>query len=358
MNTDTQSILKGIRELAAPLGTIRIMEVCGTHTNHIRRFGIPAALPENIRLVSGPGCPVCVTPASTIKAALSIADRDGVIFTSFGDMLRVPCKKTSLSTLLERGRDIRVLVSPMDALTIALENPDRQVVWFGIGFETTAPHTAALIEAAERQGVRNLSVLCAHKTMPEALRTLLKGQTRIHALLCPGHVAAITGAKAFRFVAEELALPAAVAGFTTLDILGATAKLVGMVKSGEIACVNMYPRAVTELGNRYAQELMNCVFEPDTALWRGLGEIMGSGLSIARRYEDFDAMKRFYVPKTEEVEPEGCLCAAILRGEASPEQCRRFKKTCTPDSPAGPCMVSSEGSCFAAYQYGERLWTM
>ena len=292
-----------------------------------------------------------------MKAALSIADRDGVIFTSFGDMLRVPCDGTSLYTLHERGRDIRMLVSPIDALDIALENPEKQVVYFGVGFETTAPHTAALVEAAERQGVTNLSVLCAHKTMPAALRTLLQGKNRIDALLCPGHVAAVTGANAFRFVADELKLPAAVAGFEAYDILAALLKLLGMLKSGEADCVNMYPRVVTDTGNRQAQALTDSVFEPDTSLWRGLGEILDSGLTLRKQYEVFDAQKRFSVPPYAKQEPEGCLCAAILRGEASPAQCGRFGKSCTPDDPAGPCMVSQEGGCHAAYRYGERVWT-
>ncbi len=357
MSGDTKKLLDGIKTLAAPLSDIRIMEVCGTHTNEISRYGIPSVLPENIRLISGPGCPVCVTPSVTVKAALSIADNDNVVFLSFGDMLRVPCDGVSLYTLLERGRDVRMLVSPIDALDIALENPQKQVVYFGVGFETTAPHTAALVEAAEQRGVTNISVLCAHKTMPAALRTLLAGRGTIDALLCPGHVAAVTGANAFRFVADELRLPAAVAGFEAYDILAAILKLLGMLNSGETACINMYPRVVSATGNQHAKALIDSVFEPDTVLWRGLGEIPDSGLRFRERYEAFDALKRFSVHPEAEREPEDCLCAAILRGEATPAQCGRFGKTCTPDDPAGPCMVSQEGGCQAAYRYGERVWT-
>lgn len=351
MRYNIEDIIKGINTLAEGLDTVTIMEVCGTHTHSIRRFGIPSILPRNIRLVSGPGCPVCVTSQEDIASAVDIADRDNVVFTCFGDMMRVPCGNVSLYSLYESGRDIRLVTSPLDALEIAKANPDKQVVYFGIGFETTAPHTAALVEAASSQKVANLSVLSAHKTMPQAIEALLSGQNKIDALLCPGHVASVIGSDAFRFVPEKLDLPAVVSGFEAYDILAAVLKIIEMRRYNIVDCVNMYPRVVTACGNKRAVALLYRIFEPADAVWRGLGNIKQSGLKLRAAYAQYDALKRFAIKKRKTEEPKGCICARILRGEKTPDECMHFGKGCTPDNPLGPCMVSSEGSCAAYYQY-------
>jgi len=351
MNYQTEDLAAGIRKLASEVGDVTIMEVCGTHTQNIRRFGIPSLLPGNIRLVSGPGCPVCVTSQEDIAAAVFAAGRENVIFVCFGDMMRVPCRAGSLEKLRQAGRDVRLATSPLDALKIAKENPRKEIVYFGIGFETTAPHTAALVEAAERTGTGNLSILNVHKTMPEAIRYLLRGENQISALLCPGHVASVTGSDAFSFVASELQRPAAVSGFEAFEILAAILKLLDMIRKKDPQCVNMYPQAVTREGNRQAQELMDKIFKPCDAVWRGIGCIPGSGLAFRECYAGYDAKKRFDIPHQETEEPEKCLCAKILKGEKNPEDCVFFGKECTPDNPVGPCMVSSEGSCAACYRY-------
>jgi len=353
-----KDIKKRIDELAGELGQVTVMEVCGTHTANIRKYGIQELLPENIRLVSGPGCPVCVTDQRDIAATLSLAEQEDVIFACFGDMMRVPYGDRSLYSLYESGRDVRGVTSAMDALQIARDNPDRQVVYFGIGFETTVPQTAALIEAADECGIRNLSVLSAHKTMPQAIRQLLGNGSGIDALMCPGHVSTITGSEAFCFVADELKLPAVVAGFEAYDIMAALLRILHMLHNGEIKCVNMYPRAVTRDGNKEAMALIHKIFEPCDALWRGLGEIKGSGLGIRKVYKDFNAAHRFDIG-TDRImeddgvkEAEGCICAKILCGKSIPADCANFGRKCTPDRPLGPCMVSSEGSCAAYLRYG------
>ena len=345
-----EDIKKRINELAGGMEQITVMEVCGTHTANIHKYGIQELLPDNIRLVSGPGCPVCVTDHKDIAAALSLVDQENVVFACFGDMMRVPCGDRSLYSLYESGKDVRVVTSAMDALQIARDNPDRQTVYFGIGFETTAPQTAALIEAADECGIRNLSVLSAHKTMPQAIRQLLGNGSGIDALMCPGHVATIIGAEAFDFVADELKLPAAVAGFEAYDIMAALLCILNMLKNGELKCVNMYPRAVTRHGNKEALSLLYKVFEPCDAVWRGLGEIGGSGLGIKSQYKYFDAMHRFDIRPADIKEAAGCICASILCGKSMPTDCVNFGRGCTPDRPLGPCMVSAEGSCAAYYK--------
>jgi Hydrogenase formation hypA family. len=343
---------RGIAAFAAGLGRITIMEVCGTHTFCIRKYGIRQLLPENIRLVSGPGCPVCVTAQRDIAAAIGIARQKDVIFTCFGDMMRVPCGDVSLYSLYEEGRDIRIVTSPLDVLKIAEDNPSKQVVYFGIGFETTAPLTAALIEAADRMGLENLSVLSVHKTMPEAIKHLLSGNNGIDALICPGHVAAVTGSDAFDFIPSLLGKPAAVSGFEAYDIMSAILCLTGMLSRGEKKCVNMYPRAVRREGNREALRLIDKVFRKSSAVWRGLGEIEGSGLEIRDSYSKYNAALRFEISTDDVPEARGCICSQILCGKKVPTDCIHFGRTCTPRSPLGPCMVSSEGSCAAYYRYG------
>lgn len=351
MKAKIQELEKRIKELAKNMGQITIMEVCGTHTASIHKYGIKELLPDNIRLVSGPGCPVCVTAQQDIAAVISIAQKEDVIFTCFGDVLRVPCGDKSLYSLYETGKDIRIVTSPLDALCIAKENPGKQIVYFGIGFETTAPLTAALIEAADECRVQNLSVYSAHKTMPQALKQLLKNGSSINALICPGHVATIIGANAFSFVPEELSMPAAVAGFGAYDIMAALFSIMLMLHKNRNSYVNAYPQAVKENGNPEALSLLYKVFEPCDALWRGLGEIKGSGLGIREDFKNFDASKRFDLSIDEIKEAKGCICGSILCGESIPTDCVNFGRACTPKSPLGACMVSSEGSCATYFRY-------
>lgn len=344
-------LTENIRLLGETLPPTTIMEVCGTHTHAIRRYGIRQLLPEQVRLVSGPGCPVCVTAEEDIALALALARQPNVTFCCFGDMLRVPCGGESLLGLRGNGADVRLCVSPLDALEIARINPAREVIWYGVGFETTTPHTAALLEAAMAQHVKNLSILCAHKTMPNALVALLGGETRVDALLCPGHVAAITGADAFAFLPDRFHLPAAIAGFEPEELLLAIFALLKMRACGAPKLVNAYPRVVGNAGNPTARKLVETYFEPCDANWRGLGRILQSGLSLKPGFAAWDARVRLS-PKPSPVHtPGGCRCGEVLRGLLEPGDCPLFGRACTPEQPLGACMVSSEGACAAYYQY-------
>lgn len=331
-----------------------IMEVCGTHTNNIAYFGIKQLLPKNIKLVSGPGCPVCVTAEEDVEAAVRIAQKPDVILMCFGDMMRVPCRMGSLYAAKERGCDVRVAISPINALETATANPDKRVVWFAVGFETTTAHTAVLLERAAQMGVKNLFVLCCHKTMPQALRQLLSLNRRLDGLLCPGHVAAITGANAFSFVPSELGLPAVISGFSALEIISAIYALVLLIKGRKAVLENLYPGAVSGAGNLNAQRIIKNAFEDSPALWRGLGLIDGSGLSIAAQYADMDALRAFDIRPSDSVNNKsGCICSQILVGNAVPDECPNFARGCTPDFPMGPCMASGEGRCSIDYRYGD-----
>lgn len=336
---------------AQGLPQMTIMEVCGTHTHAIRRHGIRQLLPGNIRLVSGPGCPVCVTAEEDIALALALAKLPNVTLFCFGDMMRVPCGEESLTLLASRGADVRISLSPLDALGFALEHPEREVVWYGVGFETTTPHTAALLEAARHDHVPNLSVYSAHKTMPNALRALLCDASHVDALLCPGHVASITGANAFAFVPEELHLPAAISGFAPEELLAAILALVTMVKRGNPALINAYPRVVKPGANETARALVDEWFVPCDAVWRGLGEIPQSGLALRPEHAAFDALKRHSPAQVAVPRRSACRCGDVLRGSIDPVECPLFGKACTPQHPLGACMVSSEGACAAYYQY-------
>lgn len=350
MNT-IQTITERIANAASGLPQTTIMEVCGTHTHAIRRHGIRQLLPENIRLVSGPGCPVCVTAEEDIALALALAKLPNVTLFCFGDMMRVPCGDESLLQLLSRGADVRIALSPLDALAFAKEHPAREVVWYGVGFETTTPHTAALLENAKRDNVKNLSVFSAHKTMPNALRALLCEDSRVDALLCPGHVASITGADAFRFLPEELRLPAAISGFEAEELLVAILALVTMQKSGNPALINAYPRVVKSTANETARALVDAWFAPCDAVWRGLGMIPQSGLSLLPEHSEYDAVKRFALKPVVVPFRSACRCGDVLRGGIEPTECPLFGKVCVPQHPLGACMVSSEGACAAYYQY-------
>ena len=332
----------------------RFMEFCGGHTVAIFRFGIRQVLPKTIEMVSGPGCPVCVTATPDIDKSIALAQIPEVIITTFGDMLKVPGSHLSLQKVRAGGADIRMVYSPLDALKIAAENPEKSVVFLGIGFETTAPGVAASVLQAEEQNIRNYYVLSQHKLCPPVIRAILKaGEVKLNGLICPGHVSAITGSQAWEFIAEEFGIPCVVSGFEPLDILQCVAMLTAQVENKESKVEIAYRRSVTREGNIHAQEMMNKVFEPCPANWRGIGAIPGSGLKLRKQYENHDAERNFDIKVAPSAEPKGCLCGEVLRGVKTPLDCSLFRKVCTPESPVGPCMVSSEGSCSAYYLYGE-----
>jgi len=348
-----EGLLKAIR--SATSRRLRFMEVCGTHTVAIFRRGIRDLLPSNISLVSGPGCPVCVTPVSDIDRAVEISRKEGVILASFGDMLRVPGSYKSLLDARANGADVRAVYSPADALGMADKHPDREVVFFSAGFETTTPAVAATIDRALEAGTRNFSVLAVNKTIPNAMRALLDTpELGIDGFLCPGHVSTIIGSGPYGFIPEEYDRPAVIAGFEPLDILQATLMMVEQAESGNPSVQIQYTRAVSEDGNPAAREIVARYFEPCGSDWRGIGVIPDSGLRIRDEYRSLDAAKRFEVDTPEPREPKGCSCGDVLRGLIAPPECRLFAKACTPQSPVGACMVSYEGSCAAYYKYGKR----
>lgn len=332
---------------------MRFMEVCGTHTVSIFQSGLKSILPDNVIHVSGPGCPVCVTHESEIKAFLQLAKVENVIIATFGDMLRVPdANGISLKHAKAGGAHVEIVYSPMEAVNIAIRHPEKEVVFLGIGFETTAPAVAAAIKMAAQNEIKNFSVFSMHKLVPPALRSLLlDGETQIDAFLLPGHVATITGLSPFEFLAREFAKPATVGGFEPADILLALNNLAEQLNTGP-ALTNSYARAVADGGNPRAIQIMRDVFEPDNGYWRGLGMIKDSGLSIRESFSKFDAIQRFGIKKDLAPHTGACQCGKILKGLLQPPQCPLFAKKCTPLNPAGPCMVSTEGSCAAYYKYG------
>ena len=332
---------------------IRIMEVCGTHTMAIFRHGLRRILPEKLYLVSGPGCPVCVTPPGLIDAFCKVAGRRDVITATFGDMIRVPGSSGSLADARAKGADIRIVYSPADAIQIARDNPEKLVVFIAIGFETTIPLIAASILQAYREDINNFCIFPANKVMPPALETLMKDTSlNLDGLLCPGHVSIITGSEAFSFLAEDYGLSCAIAGFEPADILLAILALMEQINEGSYRVDNCYTRAVTAAGNLKARELVQEVFTPVDSRWRGLGTIAGSGLVPKGKYADFDVTRRLAIQVSEIDEPPGCLCGEILKGMKRPSECPLFGKNCTPSAPIGPCMVSNEGTCAAWYRFG------
>lgn len=333
--------------------SMMFMEVCGTHTMALARFGIRTLLPKAIRLISGPGCPVCVTPNRFLDHAIALARRPNVALCTFGDMIRVPGSTSSLERERAAGRDIRVVSSTLDAVEIAKHHPERQVVFLGIGFETTAPTVAASIRMAQAARLENYSVLCGHKLVPPALEALLAGPTPLDGFLLPGHVSTIIGAKAYRPLLERFHKGGAIAGFEPTDMMQAIWELVRQVSANTPVLRTSYVRAVTEEGNPKALALLDAVFEPCDADWRGIGPIPSSGLSIRPPYRIFDAALRFDVVIEPTIEPRGCRCGEILTGCARPRECPLFGNSCTPDHPVGACMVSGEGTCAAYYKYGD-----
>ena len=347
-----------IRKLADKIANIstrpaRLMEFCGGHTVAIMLNGIRQLLPPHIETLSGPGCPVCVTANRDIDKAIALAGLPGVIITTFGDMLKVPGSYSSLQQARAAGGDIRIVYSTQDALQAARDNPGRKVIFLGVGFETTAPTIAAAVLQAEKENIDNFYVLCHLKLTPPAMQALLDlGETHLNGIICPGHVSAIIGTRPYEAYARDYGVACVVAGFEPLDILQAVEMLIQQVERG-VACVEIaYTRGVRPEGNTKALELMYSVFDTSAACWRGIGDIPSSGLRLKNRYARYDAGLNFEVELTQTREHAGCRCGEILRGVIKPSDCALFGKVCTPENPVGPCMVSSEGSCAAVYQYG------
>ncbi len=330
-----------------------LMEVCGGQTHSIVRYGLDELLPKQIELVHGPGCPVCVTALETIDRAHAIAMKPGVIFTSFGDMLRVPGSRGDLLSLKAHGADVRIVYSPLDALQIARDEPQRSVVFFGIGFETTAPANAMALHQAKRLGVANFSMLLSHVLVPPVMAAILQApDNRVQAFLGPGHVCAVMGLRSYRSLAERFRVPMVVTGFEPIDLLHGIALAIEQLESGCADVENAYARTVTEEGNLPARALMREVFETVDRKWRGIGLIPKSGYRIAREYRDHDAEARYDVAGIDTAEPPMCISGLVLRGQRKPCDCPAFAKECTPATPLGATMVSAEGACAAYYKYG------
>mgnify|MGYP005837121963 CR=1 FL=1 len=334
---------------------VNIMEVCGTHTMAISRFGIRSMLPENIRLISGPGCPVCVTPSFYVKASLELARREDVIITTFGDMMRIPYKGSSLLHERALGRDIKMVYSPLDCIKIAQENPDKKIVFLSVGFETTVPVIALSVLDAAKQGVSNFMILAANKTIPQALRLLSEdSEISVDGYIYPGNVSAIIGTGLYEELADKYRIPGVIAGFDPIDILGAIYRIITNIRNNDLKVENLYSRVVTPEGNTIALEKMHDVFEECDAIWRGIGNIPCSGLRLREKYKGFDAWQLLdYDIEEQDEEFSGCRCGDILKGKCLPNECKLFGKVCTPENPAGSCMVSSEGTCAAYYKYSD-----
>lgn len=346
-----EQILTAIRDL--PTGEVNLMEVCGTHTMAIAKSGIRSMLPKQVKLLSGPGCPVCVTPVEQMDAVLELAMHPGFIITSYGDMLRVP-GSTPGDNLQRRkalGADIRIVYSPVDAIEIAKQNPDKEVVFVAVGFETTAPGTAAAVLTAQADGVKNFSIWSMLKAVEPALRTLIAmPDFNVQGFLCPGHVASIIGEKGFRFLSEEYAIPAVVSGFEAEDILLSVYMLLRQLSENSPKTENEYRRAVGVDGNPLAQKMIEKCFTLRWDTWRGLGEIDLSGYALREELEAYDAEKKFGIT-VGPAKKTACRCGDVICGRIAPEACPMFGKRCVPEDPVGPCMVSSEGACAAAYKY-------
>ena len=359
-----------IKEIIEALGRpVRLMEVCGTHTHSIFHFGIRDLLPDNLELLSGPGCPVCVTPMEYIDQAILLANQPGVILTTFGDLMRVPGRQGSLLLAKAEGARVEVLYSPLDSLEIASAHPDHLVVFLGVGFETTAPLSAVAIEQARAKGLTNFKILNAHKLVPPALELLAASDLKLDGFILPGHVSAIIGLPPYRFLAEEKGLPAVVTGFEPMEILHGILNILEQLAAHEARVENVYGRVVKNDGNPVAIKLLNKYFTPGDSEWRGLGVIPGAGLLLKEEWREFDllsaveltpvqavlaGMEELRASGTQKAQTGPCICGLILTGKKTPLDCPSFANGCTPESPFGACMVSSEGTCAAYYRYQRR----
>ena len=348
-----RALVARITELAGD-GHYKFMEVCGGHTHTIYRHGIEHLLPTSVELVHGPGCPVCVIPMGRIDDAIAVAQAPGVIFTSFGDMMRVPGSKGSLLGAKAQGADVRIVYSPLDALRVAADNPERPVVFFAVGFETTAPSTAATVLKARQDVVMNFSVFSNHVTIVPPIRAILESpDLRLDGFIGPGHVSTVVGQRPYRFVPDEYGKPLVTAGFEPLDILQAIQMLLTQISEGRCCVENQYTRCVSEAGNPRALAILNDVFEVRPHFeWRGLGFIPESALKLRQEFAKWDAEFRFDVPGVRVADPKACQCGEVLKGAIKPWECKVFGTACTPETPIGTCMVSSEGACAAYYNFG------
>jgi hydrogenase expression/formation protein HypD len=344
-----------ITALCAPGRHYKIMEVCGGHTHTIYRYGVQDYLPDDIELVHGPGCPVCVIPMGRVDDAIAIAERADVILTCFGDMMRVPGGNGSFVDATARGADIRMVYSPLDALRIARQNPDREVVFYAIGFETTAPSTALTVMRAKSAGIRNFSVFCNHVTIIPAIKAILDSpDLRLDAFIGPGHVSTVIGCRPYEFIARDHGKPLVCAGFEPLDLLQSVFMIMTQFAEGRSEVENQYGRVVRWGGNLTALKVLADVFALRPYFeWRGLGSISHSALRMSDRYGDFDAELRFKVPGVRVADPKACQCGEVLKGVLKPWECKVFGTACTPEMPIGTCMVSSEGACAAYYNFGQ-----
>lgn len=349
-NDDLIGRLAGIIRKEAR-GSYNFMEVCGGHTAAIRRFGLPSLLPEGINLISGPGCPVCVTSTGFIDRLVAYSRLSNVIIATFGDLMRVPGSESSLAKESSAGADVRVVFSGLDALQMAERDPSKTVIFPGIGFETTAPGTAVVIKHAAAAGLKNFLVLSAHKLMPPAMDAVVRDGLKIDGFICPGHVAAITGSDVFNFLPEKYGTGCVVSGFEPVDLLQSVIMLVVQKNSRNPSVEIQYSRAVTRTGNTRAQQQLREVFEPCDSGWRGLGMIAGSGLRIRESFRFWDASERIALDIKPAVENKLCICGDILRGIKIPSDCSLFRKVCSPGSPVGACMVSAEGTCNTFFRY-------
>ena len=349
-----RAVAAEILSVVEPGRHYKVMEVCGGHTHSIYKYGVDDLLPENVELVHGPGCPVCVIPMGRVDDGIAIARQPGVIFTCFGDMMRVPGSETTLLDAKAEGADIRMVYSPLDALRIAKANPDREVVFFAIGFETTAPSTALTLQRAKAEGVRNFSCVCSHVTIVPPLRALLESpDLRLDGFVGPGHVSTVVGARPFEFIPADYGKPVVIAGFEPLDILQAVLMILRQLDEGRCEVENQYTRIVRDEGNPRALRFLAEVFELRPHFeWRGLGFIAQSALQLREEYAAFDAEKIFEVPGVRVADPKACQCGEVLKGVIKPWECKVFGTACTPETPIGTCMVSSEGACAAYYNFG------
>ncbi|NDV97730.1 hydrogenase formation protein HypD [Salipiger sp. PrR002] len=357
-----QGVLRAIEAVCTEIGCtaddpLRIMEICGGHTHAIFRYGLDKLVPAGIEFIHGPGCPVCVLPMARVDDCVEIAEQPGVIFCTFGDAMRVPGTRKSLLQAKADGADIRMVYSPLDALELARRNPDREVVFFGLGFETTTPSTALTLQQAKREEIGNFSVFCNHITVPPPIRALLEDPHMIlDGFVGPGHVSMVTGIHCYDFVAEEFGKPIVVAGFEPLDLLQSVLMVLRQIAEGRAEVENQYARVVPEHGNPVSLAAIADVYEPRPSFeWRGLGEIDASGLRIRDGYRAWDTEAKFgigYGARPKVAEPEGCACGAVMTGRMKPVACPQFGRGCTPDTPLGALMVSSEGACAAYWTYG------
>ncbi|MFH1782986.1 MAG: hydrogenase formation protein HypD [Candidatus Omnitrophota bacterium] len=351
-NLVAKKLSKAIHNRAEGMRPINIMEVCGTHTMSICNFGIRDLLPKTINLISGPGCPVCVTPKSYVDNAISLARIKDVIIATFGDMIRVPGSDSSLLKERTDGRAIKTLYSPLDAVDIAQNHPSKKIIFLGIGFETTSPTVASSLEYAKEKNIRNFFVYSGHKVIMPAMKALVEDEMlNIDGFLCPAHVSAIIGTRPYEFIAKKYKRSCVVTGFEPLDILQGILMIIDQIKNGKALVENQYKRVVKKEGNKKAVNLLKDVFKEVDTEWRGIGVLKKSGLELSKKYSKFNALINFSIPKITSKPDKGCICGSILKGIKKPIDCKLFGKRCTPINPQGACMVSSEGTCAAYFKF-------